>query len=50
MDGTAKVLDEGPERDHGLALLGAKYEQYRAEPPTGPLIAVRIERWRGWRS
>ena len=50
MDGTAKVLDEGPERDHGLALLGAKYEKYRAEPPTGPLIAVRIESWRGGRA
>ena len=49
MDGTATVLDEGTEREHGLALLGAKYEQYRAEPPTGSVIAVRIENWRGWR-
>jgi PPOX class probable F420-dependent enzyme len=48
MDGRASVLDEGPEREHGLALLRAKYEQYRAEPPTGPVIAVRIDRWRGW--
>ena len=50
MDGTARVLDEGPERDRGLALLQAKYEQYRTRPPTGPVIAVRIERWRGWSS
>jgi PPOX class probable F420-dependent enzyme len=48
MDGRASVLDEGTEREHGLALLRAKYEQYRAEPPTGPVIAVRIDRWRGW--
>jgi PPOX class probable F420-dependent enzyme len=48
LDGTARVLDEGSEREHALALLGAKYEQYRAEPPTGAVIAVRIERWRGW--
>jgi PPOX class probable F420-dependent enzyme len=48
LDGTARVLDDGPERQHGLELLGAKYEQYRAEPPTGPVIAVRIENWRGW--
>jgi PPOX class probable F420-dependent enzyme len=50
LDGTASVLDEGPEREHGLALLLAKYEQYRAEPPTGPVIAVRIDRWQGWAS
>jgi PPOX class probable F420-dependent enzyme len=49
LDGTARVLDDVPEREHGLELLGAKYEQYRAEPPTGPVIAVRIESWRGWR-
>ena len=50
MDGTARVLDEGPERDRGLALLREKYEQYRAEPPTGVVIAVHVERWRGWSS
>jgi PPOX class probable F420-dependent enzyme len=50
LDGTASVLEEGPEREHGLALLQAKYEQYRAEPPTGAVIAVRLERWRGWAS
>ena len=49
LDGTATVHEDGPEREHGLDVLGAKYEQYRAEPPTGPVIAVRIESWRGWR-
>jgi PPOX class probable F420-dependent enzyme len=48
LDGTANVLDDGPEREHGLALLREKYEQYRAEPPTGAVIAVQVERWRGW--
>jgi PPOX class probable F420-dependent enzyme len=48
MDGTATVLDEGPERDRGLELLGAKYEQYRAEPPTDPVIAIRVDDWRAW--
>jgi PPOX class probable F420-dependent enzyme len=50
LDGTASVLDEGPEREHALRLLREKYEQYRAQPPTGPVIAVRVERWRGWSS
>ena len=38
----------GRERTHALELLGAKYDQYRAEPPTGAVIAIRVERWRGW--
>jgi PPOX class probable F420-dependent enzyme len=50
LDGPARVLDERAEREHGLALLQAKYEQYRSEPPTGPVVAMRIERWRGWSS
>jgi PPOX class probable F420-dependent enzyme len=50
LDGTATVHEAGPERERGLELLGAKYEQYRAEPPTGPVIAVRIESWRRWRA
>lgn len=50
LDGTARVHEDGPERERGLELLGAKYEQYRVEPPTGPVIAVRIERWRSWSS
>jgi PPOX class probable F420-dependent enzyme len=50
LDGSAKVLEDGPERDHGLALLRAKYEQYRTEPPTGPVIAISLDRWQGWSS
>jgi PPOX class probable F420-dependent enzyme len=48
LDGRAEVLEDGPARERGLALLAAKYEQYRAQPPTGPLIAIWIERRRGW--
>jgi len=46
--GTARVLEEGPEHARALSLLAAKYEQYRAEPPTGPVIAVGLGEWRGW--
>lgn len=49
LDGSARVLEEGSERQRALDLLRAKYEQYRAEPPAGPVIAVRIGVWRGWR-
>jgi PPOX class probable F420-dependent enzyme len=50
LDGTARVLEGGDERENALGLLRAKYEQYRAEPPTGAVIAVRVERWRSWGS
>jgi PPOX class probable F420-dependent enzyme len=46
--GEARVLEEGPERERGLALLVEKYEQYRAHAPTGPVIAVDVGEWRGW--
>jgi PPOX class probable F420-dependent enzyme len=50
LDGVATVLEQGLERERALELLQAKYEQYRAEPPTGPVIAVRVARWRAWSS
>ena len=50
LDGRARVLRQGHEHDRAIALLQAKYEQYREQPPGGPAIAVEIERWRGWAS
>jgi PPOX class probable F420-dependent enzyme len=46
--GRARVLDDGDERAHALALLGAKYEQYRAEPPDGAVLAVDVTEVREW--
>jgi PPOX class probable F420-dependent enzyme len=40
--GRARVLDEGEEREHALALLREKYPQYRDEPPDGPVLAVDV--------
>ena len=46
-DGVGAVVDEPP-RDHpGLAALGERHAQYRANPPAGPLLAVTVERWSG---
>jgi hypothetical protein len=42
--GTAQVVEGG----RGLELLAAKYEQYRAAPPAGPVIEVRVEERREW--
>lgn len=46
--GEARVLEEGAVRGRALSLLQAKYDQYRAEPPTGPVIALEVREWRGW--
>ncbi|MFF4750208.1 TIGR03668 family PPOX class F420-dependent oxidoreductase [Streptomyces sp. NPDC002514] len=56
-DGEAGVL--GPDAAdpvvraaHRAALgrLRDKYTQYRDHPPTGPVIAVNVTRWTGWRA
>ena len=46
--GEGRILAGGSERDHALSLLAKKYAQYRAEPPTGPVVAVDVREWRGW--
>ena len=46
--GRARVLDAGAEAERALALLVAKYEQYRAAPPTAPVLAIDVAEWRGW--
>jgi PPOX class probable F420-dependent enzyme len=48
LDGTAHIVDSGPEHDRALGLLLEKYDQYRAEPPQGPVIVIRVKRRRTW--
>lgn len=38
------------EYELALALLREKYAQYRRTPPDGPVIAVTVHRWTGWRA
>ena len=47
-EGAARVIDDATESARAIELLSAKYPQYRAAPPEGPVIAVRIRRWRAW--
>ena len=49
-DGAARLVDAGPEWDHAIVLLRAKYAQYRAQPPTGTVIAVDVSRRVTWRA
>jgi PPOX class probable F420-dependent enzyme len=47
-DGRARVLDGGPEHASAIALLCAKYEQYRATPPSGTVVAIDVTAVRSW--
>ena len=46
--GSARVLDDGSEREHALALLRDKYPQYVVEPPEGPVLAIDVTERREW--
>ena len=48
-DGSAQVLAlDCREVRIALEALTRKYPQYVGHPPTGPVIAVRLTRWRSW--
>jgi PPOX class probable F420-dependent enzyme len=48
-DGAAEVLPSGsPQERRAIDALVAKYPQYTAARPAGPVIAVQVEQWRSW--
>jgi PPOX class probable F420-dependent enzyme len=46
--GRARVLDEGEEAERALRLLTTKYDQYREQPASAPVLAIDISEWRSW--
>jgi PPOX class probable F420-dependent enzyme len=46
--GSARVLDDGSERERALKLLRDKYPQYVVEPPDGPVLAIDVTEHREW--
>jgi PPOX class probable F420-dependent enzyme len=49
-DGRGRVLDPGStEARRAVELLCERYAPYRQSPPSGPVLAVDVERWLGWR-
>jgi len=48
VDGRARVVTEGDERDAALVALTVKYPQYRSTPPPGPAIIVEQLAWHSW--
>jgi PPOX class probable F420-dependent enzyme len=50
-DGSARVFEPGCDESRAaIALLRDRYAQYRHAPPSGPVVAVDVERWTGWRA
>ena len=48
LDGRARVVTEGPEHEQAIALLCAKYPQYRATPPSGTVVVIDVTASRTW--
>lgn len=46
--GEARVVETGPEVVRAMTMLREKYPQYRESPPTGVVIVISIDEWRGW--
>ncbi|SNT59470.1 PPOX class probable F420-dependent enzyme, Rv0121 family [Asanoa hainanensis] len=44
-DGTARVLESGPEADRAAVRLGERYPAFERR---GPVLAVDVRRWSGW--
>jgi PPOX class probable F420-dependent enzyme len=48
-DGTARVVEDGPERDTSIRLLTAKYPQYESwTTPFGAATVITVERLSSW--
>ena len=50
VDGIAAIHSDGEAMHTGYRLLRAKYPQYQSVPLNGPVIAVTVRRWTGWRA
>jgi PPOX class probable F420-dependent enzyme len=50
-DGTGRVVQpDAPDAARAVELLRARYPQYRAHPPAGPVLVVDVRRWSGWQA
>ena len=48
LDGAARLVDDTAEAERAIRSLSDKYPQYRDRPPSGPVLAVDVQRWAGW--
>lgn len=47
-DAVARVVESGPELDHAVRLLQARYARYLTDVPAGPVLWAEVTRWTGW--
>jgi PPOX class probable F420-dependent enzyme len=48
-DGAAHLADVAA-GEVAIRLLTDRYRQYASQPPPGPVIAIRVDRWTGWQA
>lgn len=48
LDTRARLVHDSAETELAIRLLSEKYQQYRHQPPSGPVIALDVDRWAGW--
>lgn len=48
LDGTGAPVDDPALAEQAVDALAAKYPQYRAERPDGPVLTIEVEAYRGW--
>ena len=50
VDGWASVVDDEQGLQDPLDVLCERYDQYRGRRPSGPVIVIQADRWKGWSS
>ena len=48
VDGRGRVIDDDAERELAVTALRAKYPQYERIGIPGAVLAIDVDRWRGW--
>jgi len=46
--GMAREVTSADERERALTVLAAKYPPYADHPPSGPVVAIQVDRVSGW--
>lgn len=48
VDGTAQVVEAGPDLEAARESLSSKYHHYQDRPPQGPAVLITIDKVTGW--
>jgi PPOX class probable F420-dependent enzyme len=48
VDGIAHIVTDAADAERAIDLLAKRYQQYLAERPGGPVVAIHIDRLTGW--